>query len=145
MLIDVLRAIVPLMVALFQVASVALAIGMLPALWIMARGRHYRLLMRWGIMTLLFAAAAIYGLPKAHESWWWWVTIGGKNPALFRSVALWLGYFIGVLFAPMLIPEPLRLVRRRIRHERPRPEEHTRKVRRRRRRTEGYGRDVRFR
>ena len=104
---------VPFLVAFFQVVTSALAIGLLPALWMFARRGHYGLVWRWGLFTLFCIAAAVYGLPLAQAAWKAYVVKG------FKDVAMWMGYFVSILFAPMLIPEPLRLARRRLRHERP--------------------------
>jgi hypothetical protein len=118
MLVELPRIIVPVLLALLQVFTAALSLGLMPALWILWRRRCYGLLWRWGVFTLVCLALAVYVLPRAHESWWWWVTIQGTAPSAFKWVALWLGYFVGVLFAPMIIPEPLRIARRRMHQER---------------------------
>ena len=104
---------VPFLIAFFQVLLSVLALGLLPALWIFARRGHYGLLWRWTVFTLICIAAAAYGLPEAHDAWKTYTVKG------FKDVAMWMGYFASALFAPMVLPEPLRLARRRLRHERP--------------------------
>lgn len=113
MMVDIPRIVIPFLTALLQVLAPALALGMLPALWIIGKRRLYGMLWRWGIFTLICVVAAVYALPLAHRAWKGYALLG------FKPVAMWLGYFVSILFAPMLIPEPLRLARRRIRHERP--------------------------
>ena len=113
MTVDLPRIIIPFLTAFLQVFASALALGLLPALWLFARGRRYGMLWRWGIFTLICIVAAVYALPKAHHAWKDYVRLG------FKPVAMWMGYFVSILFAPMLIPEPLRLAKRRIRQERP--------------------------
>jgi len=110
---DLLSIIVPFLTAFLQVFASALALGLLPALGLFARRRLYGLLWRWGILILICVAAAVYALPIAHQAW--------KDHVLlnFKPVAMWMGYFVSILFAPMLIPEPLRIARRRVRHQQP--------------------------
>lgn len=102
------------MTALFQVLTAALAIGMLPALWVIARRQHYGLLLRWGIVAAICVVAAVYGLPKAHVAWKTHVTDKG-----FKTVAMVMGYVAGIFFVPMLIWDPRNWALRRLRHERP--------------------------
>lgn len=104
---------IPFLIAFFQVGASALALGMIPALWLFAWRRYYGLLWRWGLFALFCIALAVYGLPKINEAWKDYTLKG------FNVVAMWMGYFASALFAPMLLPEPLRLARRRLRHERP--------------------------
>jgi len=134
MMVDLPHIIIPFMTAFLKVAAAALAIGMLPALWIIARQRYYGLLWRWGIVTILLIAATLYGLPMAHVAW---KKYARKN---FKPVAMYMGYFVSVLFAPMLLPEPLRLARRRLE----RPQERARRVRHKRRK-DGFPRDLNIR
>ena len=117
-MIDVARIAVPFLIAFLQVFTVALAIGLMPALWAFWKRRRHRMLWRWAIFALVCIGLAAYGLPKAKDAWWWWVTVEGKAPHFFKTVAMWLGYFVGVLFAPMMIPEPLRLARKRMHQDR---------------------------
>jgi len=141
MLIELQRIFIPFATAFLNVLAVALAIGMLPALWVLVRGRQWGLLWRWAIVTAIFVTAAVYGLPQAHIAW--------KNykPQTFKPVAMYMGYFVGLLFVPMLLPEPLRIARHRIRTEAERPDEPERRVRRvrRKRRKEGIPTDLKLR
>ena len=113
MLDQLLNILVPFLIGFFQVLTAALALGLLPALWLFRTRRHFSLLWRWGLVTLVCVAAAAYGVPKAHDAWKIHTGVG------FQKVALWMGYFVSAIFAPMVMPEPLRIARRRIRHERP--------------------------
>ena len=117
-MIDVLRVAVPFLIALLQVLCISLALGLIPALWMIGRQHHYRMLCRWGVFALVCIGLAAYGMPKAHASWKFWVTVQGAAPRFFKDAAMWLGYFVSVLFAPMVFPEPLRLARKRMRHDR---------------------------
>jgi hypothetical protein len=123
--IEVKRFIIPFFTAMFQVLTSALAIGMLPALWILIRGHRWGMVLKWGFVLVLALTAAVWALPLAHQEW--------KEYALkgFRYSAMWLGYSITGLFAPMIIPEPLRIAKRRLRKDR--PEEKNRRRRRKRR------------
>ena len=104
---------VPFLMAFLQVISCALAIGMMPALWLFWSRRHFGLLWRWGIVALIVIVSAAYGLTVALAAWKEHFVVS------YKPVTAWMGYFVSVLFAPMAFPEPLRRARRRIRHERP--------------------------
>ncbi len=105
--------VVPFLISFFQVLTSAFALGFIPALWLFRTRRHFNLLWRWSVVMLVCIAAAAYGLPAAQEAW------KAHTGVAFKKIPLWMGYFISVLFAPMVIPEPLRLARKRIRNERP--------------------------
>jgi len=107
------RILTPFIIALFQIFTAALTLGMIPALWHIARRKQYAMLVRWSVFFLLVAAAAGYGLPKAMIEWRAWVT----EPA-FKRTGMYIGYFVGVLFAFFIIPEPRRLAHLRLRHRR---------------------------
>lgn len=117
--VELKRILIPFLTAFLQVFTSALALGLLPALGVFARRRQYGLLWRWGIFTFVCIVAAVYALPLAHRAWKAYTPLG------FKPVAMWMGYFVSILFAPMLLPEPLRIARRRVREERPR--EHRRR------------------
>jgi hypothetical protein len=120
------RFIVPFFIAVFQVLTAALAIGMLPALWILFRERRWITFLKWGLITAFCVTALVYALPLALREWKDYVHASG-----FRYSSMWMGYAITALFAPMLIPEPFRIARRRVRKDR--PEEKVRRRRRKRR------------
>lgn len=104
---------VPFLMAFLLVITCGLALGMMPALWLFWSRQHYGLLWRWGIVALLFGAVGAYFLPVALAAW------KAHFVVSYKPVTAWMGYFVSVLFAPMAIPEPLRMARRRIRQERP--------------------------
>ena len=104
---------VPFLMAFLLVIMCGLALGMMPALWLFWSRRHYGILWKWGIVALFFIAAGAYGLPVALSEW------KAHFVMTYKPVTAWMGYFVSVLFAPMAIPEPLRMARRRIRQERP--------------------------
>lgn len=124
---------VPFLIAFLQVATATVAIGTLPALWILAKERRFGLLLKWLIIAALFTTAAVYGLPLAHAAW------KAYTQKAFKLVAMGMGYFVSALFVPYLLPEPLRLARNSLRHDRP-AREQKRRVRRKRRK-EGMPRD----
>lgn len=132
MFVELQRILVPFLIAFFEIIFPAMAIGMLPALWVLGRARQYLLLARWGLCAALFIITAAYWLPMAHRNWHSWVK--DKN---FKVVSLGIGYAVGVLFAPMLLPEPLRLAKKRLHSSQRVPGAHAgepgTKVRRRRR------------
>jgi hypothetical protein len=140
MMVELPRIIIPFLTAFLNVLTAALSIGMLPALWILAREKRFGRLWLWLLITAVFVTAAVYALPLAHEAW--------KEFALkgFKPVAMYMGYFVGLLFVPMLLPEPLRVAQRIIRNVRnERPKERERRVRRLRhkRRKEGFPTNLR--
>jgi hypothetical protein len=119
---------IPFLTAFLNVVTVALGIGMLPALWILLRAGHSMRLLRWALVTAAVITAAVYGLPLAHVAW------KTSFPLKFKPVAMYLGYFIGLLFAPMALAEPLRIVRLSLRNAPPeQPEMKVRRVRHKRR------------
>jgi hypothetical protein len=124
------RFIVPFLIVMFQVLTGALALGLLPALWILIRGQRWRLVIKWSFAAVVCIAAAAYALPLALQAW--------KEAALknhgWRNTGMLVGYGIALLFAPMIIPEPLRAARRRLRNEtRDRSSDKVRRKRRKRR------------
>lgn len=116
MTLEILRIFVPFLIALFEVTLAAVVLGMLPAFWTLGSARRYGTLGRWIFFTALLVAIAGYWLAVAHVNWPAWT--GDKGT---KKVALWLGYFVGVIFAPMLLPEPLRQARKLLREERNAP------------------------
>ncbi len=124
---EILRYIVPFFTALFQIVVSALAIGMFPALWVLARARKWRMLVNWTLVTIVAVTAAVYGLPLAHVSW-------EEYAPVFSTVSMWIGYGLPILFVPMIIPEPLHVAKRRVRKSRMDPEEKKRRKHRKKRR-----------
>ena len=55
--------------SMFQVLTGALALGLLPALWILIRGQRWRLVIKWSFATVVCIAAAAYALPLALQAW----------------------------------------------------------------------------
>lgn len=103
---------VPFLIAFFQVITAALAIGLIPALWNIGSRKHWMMFTRWSIFFIIFVAAA-FGLHTAMTSWRTWVT----EPA-FKKSGMYFAYFVGLLLAFFIIPEPKRIARERMRHER---------------------------
>src|SRR6478736_1291945 len=126
MWIEFRRFIVPFLIAVFQVLTAALALGILPALWVLFRERRWGRFLKWSLLAALCLTALFYGLPLANEAWKNYTSKGS-----YRYSAMWIGFAITGLFAPMIIPEPLRIARRRARKDR--PEEKLRRRRRKRR------------
>lgn len=104
---------VPFLISFFQMITAALAIGIIPALWSIASRKHWMMFTRWSIFFIIILAAAAYGLPKAMHAWRTWVT----EPA-FKKGGMYFAYFVGLLLAFFIIPEPKRIARERMRHER---------------------------
>jgi hypothetical protein len=130
MFLEFKRFIIPFLIALSQILTAALGIGLLPALWILIRGGRWGTVLVWGITAAACLTAAIYALPLALQTWKE-AAIAGNG---WRVSGLFVGYGITALFAPMIIPEPLRIARRLLRRERrDRPEEKVRRKRRKRR------------
>lgn len=122
---EIKNFIVPFLIATSQMLCAALAIGMLPGLWLLIRSGRWWLLLKWLVVAAIAGTAAVYALPLALEAW------KEKAGDLFHATSLWTGYLLTLLFVPMIIPEPLRLARRRTRKEQ--PEEKNRRKRRKRR------------
>jgi hypothetical protein len=124
-MIEIKHFTVPFLIAVFQMLFAALAIGMLPGLWVVIRSGRWGMILKWTIVTAIAVMASVYALPLALHEW------KAAATTRFHSNSLWMGYLLTLLFVPMIIPEPLRMARRRTRKEQ--PEEKTRRKRRKRR------------
>jgi hypothetical protein len=124
---------VPFLIAVAHVLTAALAIGILPALWILFRGRRWGLVIKWGFVAAVCLTAAVYALPLASREW----KKAAEKGNGYRFTGVLVGYAITALFAPMIIPEPLRIAKRRLRNkDRERGEDKKSRRRRRKRRSQ---------
>jgi hypothetical protein len=135
---QVLRILLPFLISLFQVITVAVALGMIPALWCIAARRNYRMLACWTLFFLIVATAAAYGLPRAMSA-----LRASIDEGAFKTGGMYFGYFVGSLLTFYLLPEPMRIARNRLRqthgHSRDEPAEGAVRVRRVRRRRSRSG------
>ena len=67
MFLELKRVIIPFLIAISQILTAALGIGLLPALWILIRGGRWGTVLVWGITAGVCLTAAIYGLPLALQ------------------------------------------------------------------------------
>lgn len=121
---DVMLVAVPLLNAILTVGLLTLGVGLLPALWIFAKARRTGLVVRCAVVAAACFVLAFAVLPWLEEKW------SPRRRADYTKKTKWIGFIITVPFALALLPEPLRLARRRVRNE-PKPEPGRRRRRRR--------------
>jgi hypothetical protein len=107
----VVPVVVPMLISVLHVFFIILALGMPMALYLFAKAGQWSLFTRWAIVTGFCVFMAIWGAPDLRRRWT--EHVGGEKlpPKL-------IAYIMAGFFAPMLIPEPARLARKRLRHER---------------------------
>jgi hypothetical protein len=107
----VIPVVVPMLISVLHVFFIVLALGMPAALWIFGRAGQWGLFARWALVTGICIFMAVWGAPELRRRWT--AHVGGENfaPKL-------ISYIMAGFFAPMFIPEPARLARKRLRHER---------------------------
>lgn len=100
-----------MLISLLHVMFIVLALGMPLALWEFFKIGHRSLMFSWGVAMLICIFMAIWGCPMIRANWTAYA--GGENlaPKL-------ISYIMAGFFAPMLVPEPARWARKRLRNER---------------------------
>lgn len=109
----------PFILAFLQMVSAALVLGLIPALWEIARRRHRMMFTRWMLFFIIVLVAAVYGLPKMTSMW---RTYAGESG--FKKGSMYFAYFVGLFAASFIVPEPRRIALKRLRVERRRMPRH---------------------
>lgn len=106
-----IAVVVPMLISILHVAFIVMALGMPMALWEFFKAGQRTIMLSWGVPTLICIFMAIWGCPMIRAKWT--AFVGGEKlpPKL-------IAYVMAGFFAPMLIPEPARWARKRLRHER---------------------------
>ena len=109
----------PFVLAFLQMASAALGLGLILALWEIGRRRQWLMLTRWALFFVFVLGAAVYGLPKLLAMWRTYVGESG-----FKKGSMYFAYFVGLFAAFFIMPEPRRIALNRLRAERRRMPRH---------------------
>ena len=112
---EVVALSVLLMIPVVHVISIVLSLGMPLALWQFWKGGHWDLLWRWGIATLVCIFVAIWVMPELQHRWNEHIGNFGDRK---KTAPTLIAYVMAGFFGPMLIPEPARWAKKRLRHER---------------------------
>lgn len=104
-----------LLLAVLRVLFIVLAIGMPMAVYHIAKTGHTQILVRWVIAAVFCIGMAFFGVPELQRRWNDHIGNFGSRE---RKAPAIIAYVIAGFFGPMLIPEPLRWAKKRLRHER---------------------------
>lgn len=121
-----LSIIAPIIFAVLHVFCLCLTLALIPVVYLFIKSGHRHLGMSWGIV-LVIAACAAWMMPDIHR------LANRFGRFKDKAEANYIGYTIAVISLPFFIPEPIRMARRRLKHERPRALKQKRGVRKRRR------------
>ena len=104
-----------LFLAVLHVFFIVLALGMPMAVWHIGRAGHWQIFSKWAFAAVVCIGMATHGVPFLKDAWN--TKIGNVGDA-YRKAPPIIAYVMSGFFAPMLVPEPLRWAKKRLRHER---------------------------
>jgi hypothetical protein len=104
-----------LFLAVLHVFFIVLALGMPVALWHIGKSGHWKIFSKWTLAAVFCIGMAAYGVPKIQHRFNEQIGNFGAREKKAPSI---IAYVMAGFFAPMLIPEPLRWAKKRLRHER---------------------------
>jgi hypothetical protein len=104
-----------LLLAVLHVFFIVLALGMPLALWHIGKAGHWQVFSKWALGAALCIGMAVFGVPLLQNAFNSHIGNFGDREKKAPTI---IAYVMAGFFGPMLIPEPLRWAKKRLRHER---------------------------